>query len=90
MNHNWYLAPLVTDEDGVLQVGSNGVPYNPTMMMAHVGPASGNPTQSLVGVRKGFDFGQPGDWTPVDPGDFVATFNTLFARNPEANEQFPE
>jgi len=89
MNHNWYLAPVIVDGNGYVQVSSNGAVYTPPMMLAHIGRTEDSPTQCLVGIRKAYDGGPPGDWTPVAPENFTSTFNTLFGRDPVASEQYP-
>ena len=76
---NWYLAPVIIDENGYPQVASGGVASFPPASRAHIGRASDvpTPTQCLIKTATA-----RADWTAVAPGNFDTTFTSLFGRAP--------
>jgi hypothetical protein len=76
---NWYLAPVIVDENGYTQVASRGVAYFPPSSRAHIGRASDVPvpTQCLIKTAM-----PERDWVLVAPEDFDAMFTSLFGRAP--------
>jgi hypothetical protein len=81
---NWYLAPVIVDENGYMQVASNGAAYFPPSSKAHIGRATDNPVPTTCLIKTATP---ANDWTLVAAEDFDATFTSLFGRAPLDGER---